>query len=198
MTSGTGDLVRRLETTARATFLELFFDVAFVFALRALAQLLLHKLTWSGAYQTLVLLLAIGWIWSLTARVTQVLAPGRTSVVLLVLASMVGALVLSAAVPEAFGKTGLVFAATYLTTQVGRNLWVAILLRHQELRHVPQRSLFWHAVTGVPWLIGAFASSTVRTPLWTVAVVLIYIGRWFDYPVPGLRRLGGGQLPAGG
>src|SRR5215475_6738066 len=104
MTSGTGDLVRRLETTTRATFLELFFDVAFVFALRALAELLLNKLTWSGAYQTLVLMLAIGWIWSLTARVTEVLDPGRTPVLLLVLASMVGALVLSAAVPEAFAR----------------------------------------------------------------------------------------------
>src|SRR5215471_14710435 len=101
MTSGTGDLVRRLETTTRATFLELFFDVAFVFALRALAQLLFSKLTWSGAYH---------------------------------------ALVLSAAVPEAFGKTGLVFAGTYLAVQIGRNLWVAILLRHQDERHVPQRS----------------------------------------------------------
>jgi low temperature requirement protein LtrA len=198
MTSGTGDLARRLETTARATFLELFFDVAFVFALRALAQLLFSKLTWSGAYQTLVLLFAIGWIWSLTARVTQVLDPGRTPVLLLVLATMVGALVLSAAVPEAFGKTGLVFAGTYLAVQIGRNLWVAILLRDQEGRHVPQRSLIWHAVTGVPWVIGAFASSTVRAPLWTVAVVLIYVGRWFNYPVPGLRRLGGGQLAAGG
>src|SRR5215813_10846194 len=142
MTSGTGDLVRRLETTTRATFLELFFDVAFVFALRALAQLLFSKLTWSGAYQTLVLMLAIGWIWSLTARVTEVLEPGRTPVLLLVLATMLGALVLSAAVPEAFGKTGLVFAGTYLAVQIGRNLWVAILLRHQEEeeRHVPQRS----------------------------------------------------------
>jgi low temperature requirement protein LtrA len=198
MTSAPGELARRLETTTRATFLELFFDVAFVFALRALAQLLLNNLTWSGLYQTLVLMLAIGWIWSLTARVTEALDPGRTPVLLLVLATMVGALVLSAAVPEAFGKTGPIFAGTYLAIQIGRNLWVAILLRHQEGRHVPQRSLIWHAVTGVPWVIGALASSPVRTPLWTVAVVLIYIGRWFNYPVPGLPRLGGGRLPAGG
>jgi low temperature requirement protein LtrA len=93
VTSGTGDLVRRLEDTARATFLELFFDVVFVFvvfvfALRALAQLLLNKLTWSGAYQTLVLMMAIGWVWSLTARVTEWLNPRRPPVILLVISTM--------------------------------------------------------------------------------------------------------------
>src|SRR5258705_2267897 len=96
MTSGTGDLIRKLEETARATFLELFFDVVFIFALRALAQLLLNKLTWSGAYQALVLLMAIVFVWATTARVTERLNPQRPPVQLLVIATMVGALVRSA------------------------------------------------------------------------------------------------------
>jgi low temperature requirement protein LtrA len=198
VTSGTGDLVRQLEDTARATFLELFFDVVFVFALRALAQLLLNKLTWSGAYQALVLLLAIVFVWSTTARVTERLNPQRPPVVLLVLATMVGALVGSAALPEAFGKTGLIFAVTYLAIQIGRSLYLIVLLRGQEGRHVPQRSVIWHAVTAVPWLIGALAPVTARTALWTFAVVLIYLARWFNYPLPGLRRLARGEVPATG
>jgi low temperature requirement protein LtrA len=198
VTSGTGDLFRKLEDSTRATFLELFFDVVFVFALRALTQLLLDKLTWSGAYQTLVLLLAIVFVWATTARVTERLEPQRPPVQLLVLATMVGALVGSAALPEAFGKTGLIFAATYLAIQIGRNLFLMFLLRGQEDRHVPQRSVIWYAATGVPWVIGALASGTVRTALWTLAVVLIYLGRWFNYPLPGLRRLAGGQVPAVG
>jgi low temperature requirement protein LtrA len=68
VTSGTGGLVQSLEDAARATFLELFFDLAFVFAVGALAQQLIHHLNWYGAFQTLVLLLAIGWVWFLTAR----------------------------------------------------------------------------------------------------------------------------------
>jgi low temperature requirement protein LtrA len=185
-------------TRPRATFLELFFDVVFVFALRALAQLLLNKLTWSGAYQTLVLLMAIIFVWATTARVTERLDPQRPAVQLLILATMVGALVGSAALPQAFGKTGLIFAVTYLAIQIGRNVFLGFLLRGQEGLHVSQRSVFWYAATTVPWLIGAFASGTVRTALWTLAVVLIYIGRWFNYPLPGLRRLAGGQLPASG
>ena len=48
-----------------------------------------------------------------------------------------------------------------------------------------------------PWVIGALASGTVRTALWTLAVVLTYTARWFNYPLPG-RRLSGGELPAVG
>jgi low temperature requirement protein LtrA len=198
VTSGAGDLVRKLEDTARATFLELFFDVVFVFALRALGQLLLNKLTWSGAYQTLVLLMAIVLVWALTARVTNRLDPQRPPVQLLVLATMVGALVGSAALPEAFGKTGLIFAVTYLAIQIGRNLYLVVLLRGQEDQHLVQRSVIWHTGAGVPFMLGAIASTTVRTALWTLAVVLIYLARWFNYPLPGLRRLAGGQVPASG
>src|SRR5258707_100004 len=157
MTSGTGDLYRKLEDTARATFLELFFDVVFIFALRALAQQLLNKLTWSGAYQTRVLLMAVVFVWALTAGVTNRLDPQRPPVQLLVIATMVGALVGSAAVPEAFGKTGLIFAVTYLAIQIGRNVFLIVLLRGQEMQHVAQRSVIWHAATPVPWLIGALA-----------------------------------------
>src|SRR5215468_5669182 len=154
MTSAPGDLVRKLEDIARATFLELFFDVVFVFSLRALGELLLNKLTWSGAYQTLVLLLAIVFVWALTARVTSRLDPQRPPVQLLVIATMVGALVGSAALPEAFGKTGLIFAVTYLAIQIGRCLYLIILLRGQQEQRLVQRAAIWYAIIGVPWLIG--------------------------------------------
>ncbi|WP_446220113.1 low temperature requirement protein A [Micromonospora sp. IBHARD004] len=197
-TSGTNGLLRKLEDIARASFLELFFDVVFVFALRALAQQLFNNLTWSGAFQALVLLVAIAWVWTQTARVTGQLNPRRPPVQALVLATMVGALVLSAAVPEAFGKTGLIFAVTYLAIQIGRDLFLVVLLRGQELQHVAGRAAIWHAATAVLWLAGAVASGTVRTALWTLAVVFIHVAWWFSYPLPGLRRLAGAQLPPAG
>jgi low temperature requirement protein LtrA len=120
--SGTNGLLCKIEDVARASFLELFFDVVFIFALRALAQQLINNLTWSGAYQALVLLLAIGWVWSITARITGALNPRWPPVQLLMIATMVGALVLSAAVPEAFGKTGLIFAVCSSSASA-KSLW---------------------------------------------------------------------------
>jgi low temperature requirement protein LtrA len=142
--------------------------------------------------------MAVGLIWSLTARVTHVLDPGRPAVQLLVIAIMVGALVLSAAVPEAFGRTGLIFAVTYLVLQAGRSVLLAILLRGHQLQHAFERGAIWHAGTGVVLVIGALFPDIARTVVWSLAVGVIYLARKFNYPVPGLRQLAGAGLPPGG
>jgi hypothetical protein len=43
----------------RSTFLELFFDLVFVLALTQLSQTLVDHLNWSGAYRTLILIMAV-------------------------------------------------------------------------------------------------------------------------------------------
>ncbi|SCG51751.1 low temperature requirement A protein (LtrA) [Micromonospora inositola] len=58
MAGGAARLVRGPEER-RATFLDLFFDLVFVFAIFRLSQWLLDHLNWRGAFQTLVLLLAV-------------------------------------------------------------------------------------------------------------------------------------------
>jgi low temperature requirement protein LtrA len=59
MTGGAAELRRRPEDPQRATFLELFFDLVFVLALSRLSQGLLEHLSWSEAFRTLVLRLAL-------------------------------------------------------------------------------------------------------------------------------------------
>jgi low temperature requirement protein LtrA len=62
---------------ARVTFIELFFDLVFVFAITQLSHLLLHALTPSGVLQTLLLLFAVWWVWIFTSWVTNWLDPRR-------------------------------------------------------------------------------------------------------------------------
>ncbi|MBM0205336.1 low temperature requirement protein A [Micromonospora sp. STR1s_5] len=50
----------------RPAFLELFFDLVYVFALVTLATVLADDLTWTGVAGTLVLLLGFTMIWALT------------------------------------------------------------------------------------------------------------------------------------
>jgi low temperature requirement protein LtrA len=197
MSKPTDDLVRKLEKQ-RATFLELFFDVAFVFALRSLSILLLNELTWTGAFQTLVLLLAVGAIWSLTARVTDQLKPERPAVQLMIISTMLGSVVLAAATGEAFGRTGLIFAVVYLAIQIGRNLFLLFLLRGHQLRELPRRALIWQIAVGVLWVAGAIASNTPRAAMWATAAFVTYLARGLRYPVPKMRRLTAGEMPVGG
>jgi low temperature requirement protein LtrA len=192
-TSRAAELLRRPEDP-RATFLELFFDLVFVLALAQLSQGLLDHLNWSGAFQTLVLLLAMWWVWSHTAGATDRFDPQRPPIQLLVIASMLGGLVMAAAAPEAFGKRGLFFAGAYVAIQIGGHLVLVLLLRGHEGQRAFVRILFWFGVSAVPWIAGALAHDTARVALWTLAVAVDYAALAFRLPTPGLGRLDAAEL----
>jgi low temperature requirement protein LtrA len=58
--------------------LKLFFDLVFVFAVSQLSHHLLDHLTWRGAAETLVLLIAVFGVWSYTSFEATVLHVGRS------------------------------------------------------------------------------------------------------------------------
>ena len=188
MTSGADGLLRRPEQP-RATFLELFFDLVFVFALARLSQGLLQHLSWSGAFQTLVLLLALLLVWGATAGLTDRLNPQRPAVQLVVLATMFGTLMMAAAVPEAFRGRGLFFAGAYLVTQIGRNAVAVLLLRGHRAQGAFAHPLFWLGVAAVPWIAGALAQDAARGILWALAVATEYVAFAIGFPTPRLGRI---------
>jgi low temperature requirement protein LtrA len=187
MTSEAAALLRRPEQP-RTTFLELFFDLVFVLALAQVSQRLLEHLTWSGAFQTLVLLLALWSVWAATAGLTDRLDPQEPLIQVLVLATMFGTLMMAAVAPDAFGERGLFFAGVYNGTQIGRNAVAALLLWGHEARHAFVRPLFWYGVAAVPWVAGAVAHDTARGVLWALAVAVDYAALALGFPTPRLRR----------
>lgn len=54
-----------------ASFLELFFDLVFVFAITQVSHLLLDHLTWVGLGQSTIALLVVWWAWNYTTWVTN-------------------------------------------------------------------------------------------------------------------------------
>jgi len=66
MTTDEAAWLRQGENLSRSTLIELFFDLAFVFALTELSFTLAAHLTWVGAWQVLVLTMAVWWTWSVT------------------------------------------------------------------------------------------------------------------------------------
>ncbi|WBB69553.1 low temperature requirement protein A [Micromonospora sp. WMMD812] len=195
MESSGDELLRRPEQPQRATFLELFFDLAFVFALSQLSHALIQNLAWSGAFQALVLLLAVWRIWIATAWITDRFDPQRPVIQLLVIASLVGSLVVAVALPDAFGEQGLVFAGAYLAVNMGRGLVLVIALRHRELKRTAGRALFWYGLSAVPWIAGALSHGTTRGALWMLAIALDYAAYALHFPAPGLGRTPKWALP---
>ena len=183
---------RRGADAQRATSLELFFDLVFVFAITQVSHLLLDDLSWRGAGRALVALLVVWWAWNYTAWVTNELDPDAGAVRLLLLAVMLLCLVLAVAIPGAFGDHALLFAGSYVAIQVGRHTFLtfAAASRGTIERERAGRILIWFVAAGLLWIAGALtATEGVRAVLWTAALLVDYGAPLVLYWVPGKRRL---------
>ena len=173
----------------RVTPVELFFDLVYVFAVTQLSYLLLEQLTPHGAVQTLMLLLAVWWAWIYTAWFTNWFDPNQPAVRLMLVGIMLASLIMSAALPEAFGERGLVFAGAYVAIQVVRTAFVvAVLGRGDPLRRTFQRILVWFVAAGVLWLAGGLSEGVGREALWLAALAVDYAAPVCGFATPGLGR----------
>jgi low temperature requirement protein LtrA len=124
-----------------------------------------------------------------TAWLTNWFDPDRRAVRLVLLASMLASLVMSAALPEAFGERGLLFAGAFVALQVGRTLFAVLALgRQPALRRNFERILIWLIAAGVLWLAGGMAQGATREVLWVAAVIVDYVAPVAGFAVPGLGR----------
>ena len=174
---------------ARVTNIELFFDLVFVFAITQLSHSLLGNLTLDGAIHTLLLFLAVWWVWIYTSWVTNWLDPDRVPVRLLLLVLMVAGLVLSTSIPAAFEDKGLAFAIAFVIMQVGRSLFALWALGNHNVRHLRNfvRITSWLAVSGLFWLAGGLFADH-RLAFWITALVIEYIAPSTGFWLPGLGR----------
>jgi low temperature requirement protein LtrA len=189
MAAHDGLLRERGGADAGVTPIELFFDLVYVLAVTQLTHQLLTHLTLRGAAETLLLLIAVWTAWMYTAWVTSWFDPSTLPVRLMLVGVMLGSLLMSAAIPEAFGDRGIEFAGAFVAIQVGRTVWVlAVVGRSHELTANFQRVSTWLLGTGVVWIAGALAEGDARLAIWTLAVVLEVAAVWLGFPVPGLGR----------
>jgi low temperature requirement protein LtrA len=174
----------------RVTYVELLFDLVFVFAITQLSHLLIERFSLAAAGQAVLLLLAVWWVWIFTAWVTNWIDPERLPVRALLLVLTIVGLLLSAAIPEAFRSRGLVFAGAYVFMQVGRTTFVVWAVRRKNSRMVRsfQRILTWLALAGVFWIAGGLAEGSTRWWLWLLALALEFISPSVGFWVPGLGR----------
>src|SRR5437868_3365557 len=119
MLSARSSYLRLRHGHSRVTFVELFFDLVFVFAITQLSHGLLERLTPLGAVQTAILMFAVWWAWIDTAWMTNWIDPERAPVRMLLFALMVAGLIISASIPGAFGARGLAFAIAYAAFEIG-------------------------------------------------------------------------------
>ncbi|HEY7483352.1 MAG TPA: low temperature requirement protein A [Streptosporangiaceae bacterium] len=168
-TEGQGDSVER-----HASWLELFFDLVVVVAVAQLAHLLAGH---GGAHATVhdmiefvVLYLAIWLLWlsfTLYANVAGEATRYQSMIV-----GMAGIAVMAAAIPEATGERGRVFALAYILTRVAST---------RSWGRTGKVLLTWTAAQRsaglVPWIVSLWVEQPAQFRLWIAGVV---IDLWFS------------------
>jgi low temperature requirement protein LtrA len=186
-------MVRRRNTRVdqRASTLELFYDLVFVFAITQVSHLLLEHLSWTGAGEAALALLVVWWSWNYTTWTTNELDPDVLPVRLLLVALMLASLMMAVAIPDAFGDRALLFAASYVAIQVGRHAFLAFAAAGPGTieRERASRILTWFVVAGAFWIAGAVADGGARVVLWLLAFVMDYGAPLHTFWVPGRKRL---------
>jgi len=184
------------EDHQRVGFIELFFDLVYVFAITQLSHYLLKHLDAIHALQTLVMFMAVWWAWMFTTWATNWVDPDRPAVRLMLALVMLVSLLMSSEIPLAFAgsaKTdgGLIFAAGYVLMQVGRTAWVAWIMRRDSQANARNlaRATIWFMVSGAAWIAGALSDDmTMRLLWWAGAILFEYAAPALRFVVPGLGR----------
>jgi low temperature requirement protein LtrA len=171
---------------SRVTYVELFFDLVFVFAVTQISHTLLAHFTLLGALQVTLLFLAVWWVWVFTSWITNWLNPEKTPVRLLLFAMMLGGLVLSTSIPAAFEARGLWFAIAYAAMQVGKTifLWVSTPPSRPRTRMNAVRIAAWLSMSAMFWIAGGMMEGQSRLVLWAIALVIEYISPAVRFWIP--------------
>ncbi|MET8352708.1 low temperature requirement protein A [Micromonospora sp. NPDC005206] len=183
----------------RATFLELFYDLVYVFALTRISTRVFEDLAqdpgrehgWAavtGGGKTLLLLLALWALWQGTAWTTSRYDPYRVPLQAVVMTALVCSMVMGVAIPRAFTETALMFAVAYVVAQVSRPLILSIALGPHPYRRLKVRMAIVYATSGVFWIGGAMLTTNQQVVAWSAALVIEYAANRAGWPVPGLGR----------
>jgi low temperature requirement protein LtrA len=161
----------------RVTPLELFFDLVVVFAITQVTGFLSDDPTWGGLLQGMLLLCVLWWAWAAYAWLTNTLNPEEGAVRLAMFGAIAAMLIVSLAVPNAFGTDGLVFGAAYFIVRALHLVLYAIAGRgdHDLLRAVVR--IVPTAVLGPALvIIASFFDGTAQLALWGAALAIDYLG----------------------
>jgi low temperature requirement protein LtrA len=172
----------------RVTYVELFFDLVFVFAITQISHTLLAHFTPLGVLQVTMLMLAVWWVWVFTSWTTNWLDPEQAPVRVMLFALMIAGLLLSTSIPKAFESRGLTFAVAYSAMQVGRTLFFLWSVPRSAAgqRYNFLRILTWLGISAVFWIAGGLSDGDLRIGLWLIALAIEYCGPAMRFRSPGL------------
>ena len=157
----------------------------YVLAISQLTHHLVEHLTWRGAAETLIALVAICTVWTFTTfevALLDVEKPGTKATTILVMGL---GLFMNGGITHAFGDTPWLFTVPMLLAIFGPGIYAAATAPARRLRKHYFRVVLWVSVSTPLWVAGALLDSDSRLWLWAIAATIDLIGAWTAHPGPG-------------
>jgi low temperature requirement protein LtrA len=166
------------------TFVELFFDLVFVFAVTQVTTVTAEHLDLEGIWRGILVFWLIWWAWT---QFTWTLNPADTRhvvVQIVTLLATAAAFVMAASVSVAFADDALWFAVPYVVVRVlGLALQLRIAREAQERDPASAKQVMvWVSLSSVGLiavLAGALVDPPARSWIWVLAIVLDVVAAGF-------------------
>lgn len=158
----------------RVTFVELFFDLVFVFSVTQVVRLLHHHLDWTGVGQTVLVFWLVWWAWSQFTWALNAADTTHAGVELLTLLATGVAFFMAVSLPNAFSGGGAWFAVPYVLVRIiGLGLYIRVSLDAGPSHRTAVRTFALLSVGGLAAVLaGGFAGGSTTYWLWGIAILL--------------------------
>lgn len=155
-----------------ATFVELFFDLVFVFGVTKVTALLAHDLTWGGLAEALLVFWLLWWAWTQFTWALNAADTTHQGVELGTLVATGVAFFMAVSLPNAFHGMAMVFGVSYVLVRlIGLGIYVAVAsddAQRQAIHRFAGASVFGLVAV----LVGAWLGGEAQFRLWGLAILL--------------------------
>ncbi|MGH3066364.1 MAG: low temperature requirement protein A [Gaiellaceae bacterium] len=165
------------EEERKTSYLELFFDLVFVFAFTQVTSLILEDTSPAGFARSALVLGMVWWAWSAYAWMTNAIDVENAVTRLILFAAMAAGFFMALAVPDAFQDEAAWFAVAYFVVRVLQSTLFAWGVRNDPGN---LRATFllarWFVPAAVVALIGGFVDSDYRVWFWLASLAIDVVG----------------------
>jgi len=169
--------IEEIEEERRTSYLELFFDLVFVFAITQIAALLLSDMSAAGFGRSALMLGLIWLAWSGYAWTTTAIDVDGLGNRLGIMAAAAGAFFMAFALPAAYGHDAMWFALSYFAVRVLQVLLMAWGVRDTRAYLVSALRIgAFFLVTPTLVVVGAALGGRAQIAVWLVAMGVDVLG----------------------
>jgi low temperature requirement protein LtrA len=182
-------LSEHVEVEQRATPLELFFDLVFVFAFTQVTGLMSDNPTWEGLGQGMLVLAAVWWAWGGFAWMTNALHRDDWLARLALFSAMGAMLIAALAVPQAFGDEAVIFGLAYFAVRAIHIVVYAYGAQEEDVSGAILNLAPGLLIAPALLVLAGFLDGGAQVGVWIGALLI-------DYGTPYIRDVSGFRVSA--